>query len=125
MTEMWYVTRDAGTQEITGLFARPRAAEDSDTGVATETTPLAEDHPDVVAFLAQQNTAPTVYIPKLVIVERLEAAGLRAAAKTALAADDYQQDRWNAATAIDPNDQAVRQLLTSVGADLDVILAVD
>ena len=62
-------------------------------------------------------------VPKLAVVERLETAGLRIAAKQALAQDDYQQDRWDAATEIASDDQAVRALLTGIGADPDAILA--
>ena len=125
MTEMYYVTRDPVTQEVIGISIRPRSPEDGEGVIATDPVPLPEDHPDIVAFRERQNAPPTIYVSKLAIVERLEAAGLRTAMKTALAADDYQQDRWNAAIGIDPDDPVVRQLLTSVGANLDVILAVD
>lgn len=62
-------------------------------------------------------------VPKLAVVERLEAASLRLAAKVALAQDDYQQDRWDAAAEIASDDQAVRALLADIGADPDAILA--
>ena len=120
---MYYVTRDA-QNAVTGLYQNRQFGADGVT-VITDETPLAEDHPDIVAYQAmvEAEFTPTNYIPKLVIVERLEAAGIRAAAKAALAADDYQQDRWDAATQIDPNDAGVRTILTAAGADLDVILA--
>ena len=119
---VWHVTRDV-SGNITGMYSNPRVEEDGT--VLTDPTPLADDHPDIVARMNELEAmlnAPA-FIPKLIIVERLEAAGIRAAAKTALAADDLQQDRWDAATEIDPNDPAVIQILTSIGADLGVILA--
>ena len=72
---------------------------------------------------AEPDPVPRWYVSRLVVVDRLEAAGKRIAAKQALSADDYQQDRWNAATEIASDDAGVRALLTSVGADPDQILA--
>ena len=66
---------------------------------------------------------PPREVSKLAIVDRLEAAGLRAAAKTALAQDDLRQDRWDNAVAVRADDADVRTLLTAIGADPDVILA--
>ena len=74
-------------------------------------------------FVPPPDPAPTRwYVPRLLVVERLEVAGLRVAAKQALAMDDYQKDRWDAATEIASDDAGVRALLTQIGADPDVIL---
>ena len=62
-------------------------------------------------------------VSKLAIVDRLEVAGLRAAAKAALAQDGLRQDRWDNSVAIRSDDADVRALLTAIGADPDVILA--
>ena len=62
-------------------------------------------------------------VSKLTIVDRLEAAGLRTAAKAALSANEYQKDRWDSAAVIRSDDQTVRTLLISIDANPDDILA--
>ncbi|HKH34649.1 MAG TPA: hypothetical protein VKA80_10895, partial [Beijerinckiaceae bacterium] len=62
--------------------------------------------------------------PKRVIVDRLQAAGKLAAARTALDAQDlYTQERWNAREAILANDPTAVALLAAIGADPAAILA--
>lgn len=91
--------------------------------------PARDDTPETALAKFAEASAPEPasltrwVVPKLAVVERLEAASLRLAAKTALAQDDYQQDRWDAATGIASDDEAVRALLASIGADPDAILA--
>lgn len=72
-------------------------------------------------------------VPKLVVVERVGAAGKLRNARAALrmgVADDQLtdeqlllRDRWDAAQTIRSDDEAVRALLLSVGCDPDLILA--
>jgi hypothetical protein len=76
---------------------------------------------------------PAGYVTKLIIVERLAAAGKLHAAHAALMLDTLAanltaaqlllRERWMAATQIPTNDPEVRALLTAIGADPDVILA--
>jgi hypothetical protein len=59
-----------------------------------------------------------------VIVDRLQAAGLLAAARAALdAADLYTRERWNAREAIYADDPTAIALLHAIGADPAAILA--
>jgi hypothetical protein len=67
---------------------------------------------------------PPALVPKRVIVDRLQAAGKLAAARTALDAQDlYSQERWNARDAILANDPTAVALLAAIGADPAAILA--
>lgn len=115
----YYLIRDSGT--VIGVSRHPRSVEDGEGVMPTDPTPVAEDHPDVVAYFASIGVRP--YVSKLTIVRRLEAAGLRVAAKTALAANDYLQDCWDSCVEVNRNDTDVRDMLTSIGADVDAILA--
>lgn len=115
----YYLIRDNGN--VIGISRHPRSVEDGEGVIPTDPDPVAADHPDVVAYLATVGVRP--YVSKLTIVRRLETAGLRVAAKTALAANDYLQDCWDASTEIDRNDPDVRNMLTTIGADVDAILA--
>jgi len=67
--------------------------------------------------------APPRYVPKLLIVDRLIAAGQADAALAALAADPITKLRWDAAVEIAADDPSARALLAGIGADPDVILA--
>jgi hypothetical protein len=64
-------------------------------------------------------------VAKSAIVERLNAAGLLAAAKAVLDADLYARERWYAPDkpAIYADDAEALALLAAIGADPDVILA--
>lgn len=67
---------------------------------------------------------PPHLVPKLLVVERLAAAGRLATARQALnAADDLTRERWDAAKEIASDDTQVRGFLTAIGTDPDVILA--
>ncbi|CDX49242.1 hypothetical protein MPL1032_10277 [Mesorhizobium plurifarium] len=67
---------------------------------------------------------PPPLVPKRVIVDRLQAAGLLEAAKVAIdAADLYTQERWNTRMDIFANDPTALALLASIGGDPDVIFA--
>lgn len=74
--------------------------------------------------------APAIDVPlrrlvrASVIVDRLQAAGLLAAARAALdAADLYTRERWNARAAIYADDPTAIALLQAIGADPAAILA--
>ena len=63
-------------------------------------------------------------VSKVVIVERLEAAGKLAAARAALdAASLLLRERWNAIQTVRNDDPDALALLTAIGADPAVILA--
>lgn len=63
-------------------------------------------------------------VQKSVIVDRLQEAGLLAAARTALdQADLYTQERWNARDSIYADDPTAFALLVAIGADPNKILA--
>ena len=64
-------------------------------------------------------------VAKSLIVERLNAAGLLAAAKQALSADLYAQERWYAPgqPAVYADDPETLALLNAIGADAATILA--
>ena len=64
----------------------------------------------------------TIYVRKLLILQRLAAVGKAEAALAALKADDLQYEMWSAATEIDAADEQVRAMLTAIGADPDEIL---
>ncbi len=58
------------------------------------------------------------------IVDRLQAAGLLAAARAALdAADLYTRERWNTRDSIYADDQTAVALIEAIGADPADILA--
>jgi len=64
-----------------------------------------------------------VLVPKRLIVERLQAAGLLEAARAALdAADLYTRERWNTREAIYADDAQAHALLIAAGADPAAIL---
>jgi hypothetical protein len=67
---------------------------------------------------------PHRLVPKSVIIDRLNAAGLLQAASTALNADLYTRERWYAAdrACVYADDPLVIGLLQSIGADPSVIL---
>lgn len=62
-------------------------------------------------------------IPKLVLIERLAAAGLFEAALAALKADPLQYERWQASQIVDPENPEVRGLLAAIGGDVETLLA--
>ena len=63
-------------------------------------------------------------VPKRLIVDRLEAAGLLVAARAALdAAPLYDRERWNARESIYADDPTALALLAAIGADAEAILA--
>ena len=63
-------------------------------------------------------------IPRRVIIDRLETAGLLDKAKAVIdAADLYTQERWNARTDIFANDPTALALLQAIGGDPAVIFA--
>lgn len=64
-----------------------------------------------------------VYIPRLIIVDRLIAAGKLTEALAAVAADPVTEARWNAAVEIAVDDPTARALCVSLDLDPDVILA--
>ena len=66
---------------------------------------------------------PSYRVAKLTIVERLIAAGKAEAAQAALNANAALSLMWNSAPETVPHDRAdIRQFLTAIGADPDVIL---
>ncbi|TJV70353.1 MAG: hypothetical protein E5X76_20170 [Mesorhizobium sp.] len=65
---------------------------------------------------------PPRLVPKRLIVDRLQAAGLLEAARAAIdAADLYTQERWNTRTDIFANDPTALQMLAAIGGDPAVI----
>ncbi|HWK44931.1 MAG TPA: hypothetical protein VNT30_09430 [Stellaceae bacterium] len=103
-----------------------------DDGATIPFDPNNADYVAYEAWLAAGHTpeAPAAavvpqptYISRLVIVDRLHAAGLLPAALTALAADSVSQARWQAATEILTTDATALALLMAIGADPAVILA--
>lgn len=62
-------------------------------------------------------------LPKILIIRRLDAAGILETAHDALRANKRLDALWEAAGAIKANDPDVNAFLTSIGADLGVILA--
>ena len=68
---------------------------------------------------------PTDLVTKLVIRNRLAAAGLTAAYRAFLTANPDAADQWNDATVIYAGDPNVRAALTAIGANADAILDYD
>ncbi|TGQ19339.1 hypothetical protein [Mesorhizobium sp. M00.F.Ca.ET.217.01.1.1] len=67
---------------------------------------------------------PPRLVPKRVIVDRLQSAGLLEAARAAIdAADLYTQERWNTRTDIFANDPTALALLEMIGGDPAIIFA--
>ncbi len=62
-------------------------------------------------------------IPKLVLIDRLQAAGLFEAALTVLKSNPLRYERWQASTSVDPQSEDVQALLTAIGSDVDEVLA--
>ena len=62
-------------------------------------------------------------IRKITIVRRIQAAGLAATSRTFREANPDLDDLWQAAGPIKGNDPQMIGFLTSIGADLDIILA--
>jgi len=95
------------------------------------------DHvtPEIVSALLAGETppAPWHFVPRLVIVERLDATTVQAsdgsevnaleAALDALDQDRKLKARWEAAQEVRSDDQQVRGLVEQIGADPDAILA--
>ncbi|MER9911715.1 hypothetical protein NKJ71_13885 [Mesorhizobium sp. M0050] len=67
---------------------------------------------------------PPRLVPKRIIIDRLHAAGLLAAAKAILdGADLYTQERWNTRTDIFANDPTALAMLAAIGGDPAIIFA--
>jgi hypothetical protein len=65
-----------------------------------------------------------VLVPKLKIVDRLQAAGKLEAARAALdSANLYTRERWNTRDSIYADDESAIALLNAIGADPGTILA--
>lgn len=65
-----------------------------------------------------------VLVPKRVIIDRLQAAGLLEAARAALdGADLYTRERWNNREAIYADDETAVALIAAIGGDPAAILA--
>lgn len=65
-------------------------------------------------------------VRKLLIIDRLSAAGLFDAAMAALGGPGaLAYERWSAASVIDSDDAEVRGLLSAIGGDPDTILALE
>lgn len=62
-------------------------------------------------------------IPKLLLIDRLQAAGQFEAARTALAADPLTYERWQASQSVDPQNAQVRGLIEAIGGDVETLLA--
>jgi len=71
----------------------------------------------------EQAKAKHYLVPKLVIIDRLIAAGLLQPALDALSTDTVLKARWDACTSVYADDPAAVALLTAVGAEPAVILA--
>lgn len=82
-------------------------------------------HDAAIAAAQAQTASFRPKISKAVIIDRLNATGKLAAARAALdQAPLYTQERWNVRTEIYADDPDAIALLTAIGADLQVILAV-
>ena len=66
---------------------------------------------------------PAARLPKILVIDRLQAAGLFATALATLKADDLSYERWSASNSVDPTNPEVIALLDAIGADKAVILA--
>jgi hypothetical protein len=65
-----------------------------------------------------------ILVPKTVIIDRLNGAGLLGAARAALdAADLYTRERWNVRDAVYADDATAAALLQAIGADPAAIMA--
>lgn len=87
----------------------------------------AEYAPLLAAQIASDKATQPRLVPKSLIVSRLHAAGLLAAASEALNADLYRRERWYASDkpAIYADDPEALALLQAIGADPAVILAAE
>ncbi|RWP88369.1 MAG: hypothetical protein EOR12_16795 [Mesorhizobium sp.] len=71
-----------------------------------------------------ESKKPPRLVPKRLIIDRLYAAGLLAAAKAAIdGADLYTQERWNTRTDIFASDPTALAMLAAIGGDPDEIFA--
>ena len=86
--------------------------------------PFIEHHAGFVPELFDPAAVPR-HIPKLVLIDRLHAAGLFDAALAALTADPLTYERWQASTSVDPADAEMRALLAAIGGDVDALLGTD
>ena len=80
---------------------------------------------DAVIAAHDANKQPRRLVRKSLIVERLQAAGKLAAAKTALDGNLYARERWYAPDqpAVYADDPEALALLKAIGADPEAILA--
>ncbi len=79
---------------------------------------------ELAAVLRASSVPPYHLVPTRLVVDRLQAAGKLAAARTALdSAPLYLRERWNTRLAIYADDPDARALLAAIGADADTILA--
>lgn len=78
----------------------------------------------LASSLPAVDTAPVLWsVHKLVLVDRLIAAGLADAANAALNANPISKMRWDAASEINSDDAAVRGFLAAIGGNPDSLLA--
>lgn len=84
---------------------------------------VADDDAELLALFASR--AATGYpVPRLLVVERLQAAGKLAAARSALDnAPLLAREKWNAAQVVMSDNPDALALLLAIGADPAVILA--
>lgn len=89
-------------------------------------TPTVVQRQQVAAIMAQLDpNAPVLprYISKLVVIDRLQAAGLFDKAFAALGGPGkLLYERWSAASEVDTKDPEVRGLLQAIGADVNATL---
>lgn len=115
----------AHDDEETSRAIFPQAIIDAIVEVASDSVVIGADwNGEVFA-----NPVPIVVrrlVPKRLIVDRLQAIALLAAARAALdAADLYTQERWNTRESIYADDETAIGLLTAIGADPEAILAAE
>lgn len=109
---MPYIQRDeAGA--IVGLFAGEQKR-------AGEFKP--DDDAEIVAYLAASVPAERVRLPKLTLIDRIDKAGKLDMAIAALGTGK-QKIRWDASSAVDPENEDVRALLKAIGCDVEEMLA--
>jgi len=64
-------------------------------------------------------------LSKIVLIDRLEAAGLFEAALSALKSNPLLYERWQASKGVDVNNDQVIGLITAIGGDAKTLLSLD